>query len=53
MLFVIGLMMMVLSVGVHNLDIEDRYEWSTPVIRILLFGGSALCVVGAIQFFVI
>lgn len=45
--------MMFLSIGVHNFDIEDRYEWSTPLIRILLLGGSAVCVLGAIRYFIL
>lgn len=48
MLIAIGLLMMLLSVAVHNFDIKDRYDWTTPTIRILVFGGSIVTVVGII-----
>lgn len=48
---ILGLIMMVLGVGVYNLEPFVRDEITIPAVRILMFGGSAVIVVGFIKLF--
>lgn len=48
---VLGLIMMVLAIAIYNLEPFVRDEITIPVVRILLFGGSAVTVIGAIKLF--
>ena len=51
MTIIIGLIMMVLGLAVYNLDVHERYDITIPTVRILLFGGSAVTVIGFIKLF--
>lgn len=51
MIVVLGLIMMVLGVAIYNLEPFVRDEITIPVVRVLLFGGSAVTVIGVIKLF--
>lgn len=51
MIIVIGLIMMVLGLAVYNFDPIEKYDITIPTVRILLFGGSAVIVIGFIKLF--
>ena len=52
MMIIAGLIMMVLGLAVYNIDPNEKYGITIPVVRILLFVGSAVTVVGFIKLFV-
>ena len=51
MMIIAGLIMMVLGLAVYNIDPNEKYDITTPTVRILLFGGSAIIVIGSIRMF--
>lgn len=50
-MIVLGLIMMVLGLAVYNTESIVRDEVTIPIVRILMFGGSAVIVVGFIKLF--
>ena len=50
MFIAIGILMMLSSVIVHQFDIKDQHSWSTPLIRVLAYGGSVITSISLIYY---